>query len=154
MGDRMAGKPIVQAMVLADRIYKDESGRMIIAGTFTRLLAIRGVQQGQPHSVGQRQLMPYEDVGNPWLYLTISEVHKQAAFTLHVVRLADNQVCFEAQLEVTSSDPLVAVELALPLPKFPQAEEATFAIELLHEGEILSAIRMAVQVLKVGQQGR
>ena len=29
-------KPIVQALVLADHVYQDTSGKMIIAGTFNR----------------------------------------------------------------------------------------------------------------------
>src|SRR5947208_45463 len=33
-----AMKPILQALLLADKIYEDKSGKKIIAGTFNRLL--------------------------------------------------------------------------------------------------------------------
>jgi hypothetical protein len=153
-------KPTLQAMVLADHVYRDGStGKFVIAGTFSTLW--QGQQQPLPEDParkseisGPRQTFsgPIGQVGSPHLYLAVSEVHGKATLGMRYINLADSTVLIEGQIEITSSDPVSITEYSFPLPMLPLTP-GHFSLDLLYEGEILGSWRVTVKVQKK-EEGR
>ena len=84
-------KPVLQALVLADRVYSDGvSGKKIIAGTFSRMMLInREAKPDEPSLLkvpaGGMQ------AGSPFAYISITDVHREAKLTLRYVQLKEAQ---------------------------------------------------------------
>ena len=143
-------KPVLQAMVLADHVYRDAaSGKYIIAGTFGVIW--QGEQKLAPtpadsQVAGERQTFTgaIGRAGSPYLYLALSDVHCRVPLKLRYINLADSSVLIEGQIEVVSSDPLSMVEAAIGLPLLPIVP-GIFSLDLLFEGEILGSWRVTVK---------
>lgn len=145
-------KPTLQAMVLADHVYRDaSSGKYIIAGTFNTLW--QGKQQPLPDDPalpneiagkGKRYANPSGVAGSPHVYLAMTDVHRQVSLDLRYINLADSSVLLEAQIELKSTDPVSMVEYGFPLPMLP-ISPGQFSLDLLYEGEILGSWRVAVK---------
>jgi hypothetical protein len=143
-------KPVLQAMVLADHVYRDAaSGKYIIAGTFGVIW--QGEQKLAPtpadsQVAGERQTFTgtIGRAGSPYLYLALSDVHGRVPLKLRYINLADSSVLIEGQIEVVSSDPLSMVEAAIGLPLLPIVP-GIFSLDLLFEGEILGSWRVTVK---------
>ena len=143
-------KPVLQAMVLADHVYRDSaSGKYIIAGTFGVIW--HGEQKlapapAQSDIIGDRKTFTgaIGRAGSPFLYLALGDVHGRVPLELRYSNLADSSVLIEAQIEVISSDPLSMVEAAIGLPLLPIAP-GNFSLDLLFEGEILAWWRVTVK---------
>ena len=144
-------KPVLQAMVIADHVYQDRrSGKFVIAGTFgTIYLATRRLQpeSGPSEMPSGRHLVsgPISQMGSPFLYLALTEVHGQIPLQLKFVDLAEAAVLFEAEFEVRAVDPVAVAEYSLPLLPLPVAKAGTFSLDLIYEGEILGSWRITVK---------
>lgn len=150
-------KPVLQAMVLADHVYRDaESGKFLIIGTFGNLF-VRAIQPPPPDAEGvpsdteiqgQRRTMSASDVtqvGSPYLYLALTGLHGETTLKLKYVDLSDASVLFEGRVDVASVDPLALAEFSLPLPPLPR-KIGDFVLDVLHDGEILGQWRVTVSV--------
>ena len=143
-------KPVLQAMVLADHVYRDSAtGKYVIAGTFGVIW--QGEQKLAPppaesEIAGNRQTFTGKigRAGSPYLYLALSDVHGHVPLKLRYMNLADSSVLIEGQIEIVSSDPLSMVEAAIALPLLPIVP-GNFSLDLLFEGEILGSWRVAVK---------
>lgn len=137
-------KPLLQAMVLADQVYQDRTtGKMIIAGTFTRLIRRKVTQKpGEKPPFG---IPPGYQSGSPHAYIRMTEVHGAAKLELRFVDLATNQSLFQAALDVRSNDPLQSIEMNVPLPQLPMPQPGRYSLELLHEGELLGAWNISLE---------
>jgi hypothetical protein len=144
-------KPVLQALVLAERVYEDVgSGKKIIAGTFSRILFSRAVPQGEvtlPNGKKQTILMAGADGGSPYAYLSMTDVCKGTELILRFVNIEKNIVLFGTKIVVEEADRLGTVELSLPLPKLPIAEAGLYALEVMCEGEILGSHRIEAEEL-------
>jgi hypothetical protein len=148
-----AVKPVLQALLLADKIYSDAAtGKKVIAGTFSKLVIINQqakVEQGVPSTLtvpaGGMQ------AGSPFAYISVTDVHKQAKLTLRYVQLSDakQQVFFQAELMASSENPLSTVELVIPLPPLPPIK-GVFALEVLCEADLLGSHRIVVEEMPLG----
>ena len=145
-------KPTLQAMVLADQVYRDATtGKFIIAGTFSALC--QGQQKPLPQDpartsevTGPRQTFanPVGKAGSPYLYLALTEVHGRVSLGLRYINLADSTVLMDGQIDVSSADPVAMVEYSFPLPMLPLSL-GQFSLDLLYEGEILGSWRVTVK---------
>ncbi len=138
-------KPILQAFILADHVYQDgNSGKMIIAGSFSRLLRVRKehVEPGQPQPL-HRVLQ----AGSPFVYLNLVDAKQEKLhLELRWVALEDNRALFAVNVEVQApKDPLDHLELIIPLPTLPTPHDGVFALELLiNDGDPLGSWRVTV----------
>ena len=147
-------KPVLQALVVADRIYEDKAtGKKIIVGTFGRVFFKPPVKRDP----GQQIQIPSSGMqaGSPFAYVSITDVHEEAKLVIRYVRLdgePDEQQAamplFQTgEMVVKCPDRLAHVELVVPLPPLP-AVKGVFALELLSEGELLGSHRIVVEEMK------
>jgi hypothetical protein len=154
-------KPVLQAMVLADHVYRDAgTGKFLIIGTFGTLWR-RKRREAAPETearieteiegpVRYMRADEVSQVGSPYLYIALTGVHGITPLALKCVNLADSSVVLEGDVNVNAKDPLALAEFSLPLPPFDMGP-GTYSLDLLHEGEILGSWRISVKVLEEGK---
>ena len=147
-------KPMLQALVLADHIYKDAfTGKMVIAGTFNRVLfpgkALRETAEQARDNVeqppGQPRKLEWHEVarmGSPFAYISLTEIRGTIPIELRYVDLDDNVVMMRVELSVTTRSPLDTAEIVVQLPPLPTPHAGVYALELLTENEPLGSHRV------------
>ncbi len=145
-------KPVLQALLLADHVYRDaSSGKHIIAGTFTQL-HFRRNSSTEAASPSQQIRIPPDEVqriGSPWLYLSLTEMNGEVPLILRYVSLTGDRVLFEVEMQVKSDDPLKTVEIVMPLPLLPNIA-GIHVLELLWDDEMLGSHRIDVREVTNG----
>jgi hypothetical protein len=144
-------KPVLQALVLAERVYEDKGGQKIIAGTFNGFRFSRSspVQEVVgPDGVRRKTVKGGVDVGSPWAYLSLTDVWDDTKLEFQFVSLTKNQVIFRTELLVQCDDRLATVEIVVPLPKLNVPESGIYAFEVLCEGEIIGSHRIIAEEIK------
>jgi len=144
-------KPVLQALVLAERVYQDITGKKIIAGTFNRVLFSRQSVVKEvtlPDATKRKMARGGMQGGSPFAYMSLTDVCDKARLILQFVNLSKNVVLFGTDVEVTCSDRLGTVEVVIGLPQLPIQEEGTYAFEVVCEGEILGSHRITAAELK------
>ncbi len=143
-------KPVLQALVLAEHVYTDLTGKKVIAGTFGEIHFQRaGLIEEQQGLDGERQLVIKggTHAGSPYAYIALKDVIKKAEISLQFVNLSKNEVIFENTFPVESDDRFKLIEIVVPLPPLagPWSENAIFAFEVLCEGEIIGSHRLRMK---------
>jgi hypothetical protein len=103
---------------------------------------------GTPLQPGQRVLeIPPTGLqsGSPFAYLSLTEIRGPNAFVLQLVNLAEDTQLFRSDLRVDCPDPLLTVEMTVPLPPIAPTNAGIYALELLHNNEILGSLRIIVE---------
>jgi hypothetical protein len=103
---------------------------------------------GTPLQPGQRVLeIPPTGLqsGSPFAYLSLTEVRGMNNFVLELVNLADESQLFRSDLQVNCPDPLLTVEMTVPLPPISPPQAGIYALQLLHNNEILGSLRIIVE---------
>jgi hypothetical protein len=143
-------KPVLQALVLAERVYQVDDGKKIIAGTFDTVYFTKSPvvkEVNGPGGTKQKLLPGGMHGGSPYAYLSLTDVCDQTKLVLHFVNLTKNKVLFGKEIEIPSTDRLRTVEIVLALPLLPISEAGTYAFQVLCEGEILGSHRLTAQEL-------
>jgi hypothetical protein len=137
-------KPILQALILADRVYRDvATGKHIIAGTFNRILMIRNpLPPPAQQQDGAAKMLGGMNPGSPFAFISLTEILRETKLTLRYVDLQDNNALFQGEASVNANSPLETVEIVLPLPMLPTPHPGTYALELLSDDEPIGAIRI------------
>ena len=139
-------KPVLQALILAEKVYQDITGKKIIAGTFNVVCFCKssGVRQFElPDGSKRTRVAGGLHGGSPFAYISLTDIFHQTTLLLQFVNLTENQVIFSSEVTVESGDRLETVELAVPLPLLPIDEEGIYAFEVVCENEILGSCRIA-----------
>ena len=145
-------KPVLQALVVADRVYEDKiTGKKIIAGTFNRVLFGRKshFEVNAPDGEQRTVIVGGLDGGSPSAYLSLTDFSSRIELTLQFVSLSKNQTIFGTTIVVESDDRLKTVEIVAPLPRLPITEPGTFAIEVLCEGELIGSHRIVAEEVQL-----
>ncbi len=140
-------KPVLQALLLADRIYRDTTGKHIIAGTFNKMLFVKGGAGPKTVEIDgeEKQLIPGGmQAGSPSAYISLTDVRGKIQCVLRYVNLKQNNALFQTQFSIECSDPLKTVEVVLPLPTLPQMA-GVHALELLCDDEPIGSHRIIVE---------
>lgn len=138
-------KPIIQALILADHVYRDQgTGKFIIAGTFNG-----GDGAGTPELTEHQESLisntpPFHQVGSPWFYLNVIEVLGRIELDLRYVSLKDERLFFSAKIAIESDDPNKSCETCSAMPQLP-TESGVYALEVLYNDEIVGSLRVFVQ---------
>ena len=144
-------KPVLQALVLAEKVYEDKTGKKIIAGTFDAVFYKRIadlVQERELPSGKTQRLVPGGlHGGSPWAYISVTDALDGTELTLQFVNLTRNIVLLETKIVIQSQDRLNAVEIIAPLPPLPISEDGTYAFEVVCEGQILGSHRIIAKEL-------
>lgn len=145
-------KPVLQALVLAERVYTDKTGKKIIAGTFN-LIKYR-VQQAAvrpetlPDGSAAQVIDGGADLGSPTVYISVTDVVDGTIVTVQFVNIALNKILFGADFRLHCKNRLQTIELVAPLPSLDRFLRidgpGTYAIEIVCEGEILGSHRVLV----------
>lgn len=142
-------KPVLQALVLAEHVYEDKTGKKIIAGTFNAIeIATRSAQPTVDEDGAQ--LVPAgEQIGSLYAYVSLTDVGNDTELVFQLVQLNKNVVLYGTKpIPVKSPHRLAAVELVVPLPPMEHALNrggaGTYAFEILCEGGILGSWRITV----------
>ena len=134
-------KPVLQALVLAEHVYQDVTGKKIIAGTFNQVRFNRNLsplqERERPDGTKEKILLGGLHGGSPYAYISLTDVCDGTELLLQFVNLTKNQVLFGKKLSVKCDDRLRTVEIVAPLPPLPVVEAGTYAFEGVWAGEIL-----------------
>jgi predicted RNase H-like HicB family nuclease len=140
-------KPVLQALLLADRIYVDkQTGKRIIAGTFNRLAFKKRLKTETAVVDGEeRQTVPGgTQVGSPSAYISLTELRGEITCILRYVNLEHDKAIFQTQFTIKCDNPLKTVELTFPLPPLPNVA-GVHALELLCDDEPIGSHRIIVE---------
>jgi hypothetical protein len=143
-------KPVLQAILLADRVYQDAAtGKKIIAGTFNRLFFKRHVKAKESEIQGQKafEIPGGVHAGSPYAFVSLTEVIGKLECILQYVDLKNDKPLIQCSFTVESNDPLQNLELVIPLPPLPTLSAGIHALELLCDGELVGSHRIIVQEL-------
>ncbi len=142
-------KPVLQALVLAERIYETKSGSKIIAGTFSTLrmgkVIHKAVDLGDGNS--RNVVQGGTDPGCPALYISITDIVTGTELRVEVSNLTKNEVLFGTNFAVNCDNRLVTVEIVAPLPPLRCYihESGMYSFDLIWRGEILGSHRLNVE---------
>jgi hypothetical protein len=148
-------KPVLQALVLAERIYEDRSGKKIIAGTFDRVCLKRSIKEGQLQD-GTKIVPGGTDPGCPAAYISLTDVVDGTEITLQFFNVSKNVAMFYTSVLIEKADRLATIEIIAPLPPFRMflQEAGTYTLDVVWKGEILGSHRVrVVEVENPGQGG-
>lgn len=150
-------KPVLQAIVLAERVYTDEgTGKKIIAGTFNGLLVgrIENKSIDLPDGSKARLILGGTDFGCPSLYISVTDVVEGTELRLEVSDVSKNKVMFGTKFKFSQTDRLATIEIIAPLPPLGQyiREPGIFSFDLIWNGEILGSHRLIVKELSAQQE--
>jgi hypothetical protein len=149
-------KPVLQALLLADKIYEDSATKKkIVAGIFNRLLSIPGKQSQRTKDQAGNQILRVSGgmhPGSPSAYFSITDFQGAAPFLLRYVDLTDSKVLLQIGLQISCKNPLETIEVVVPMPVLPTPHKGVYALELLCENEPLGSVRVVVDELERGVQ--
>ncbi len=133
----MVEPPTLQALVLADHIYRDPAtGKISILGTFNRLFA---------RKVGNNERLGRET----YAYICLRNLRGLVSLSLCYRDLQTNVVLMRTRpIKVESKDPLRVLEIVLPVASFPMPHAGVYAFELHAGNDIVGSIRVSVDSLK------
>jgi hypothetical protein len=143
-------KPVLQALVLADRVYQEVSGKKIIAGTFSGYRFSKKppiAEIARPDGTKQRVMVGGMNIGSPSAYVSLTDVCDSTVIQIQFLNLSKNIVLFGNELTLSNVDRLQNIELILPLPVLPISEPGVYAIQVICEGEILGSWRVIAEDL-------
>jgi hypothetical protein len=146
-------KPVLQALVLAERVYEDKDSRKkIIVGTFNLIMTGRSDPGSAPVGVPGIVAAPPGgyDPGNPSAYVSLTDVVSGTKLHLEYVNLRTSQVLFQANIEISKAERLDTVELIIPLPRMTMLspEPGTYSLDVVWEGQTLGSHRLVVKKLE------
>jgi hypothetical protein len=142
-------KPVLQALVLAERIYEDVSGKKIIAGTFNGIATGEiGIPEVRLADGTNKRFIPGgTDPGCPSAYISLTDVVDGTEIDLQYVNASKNEVIFQTRFKLNVASRLQTVEIIAPLPSIAMLskEEGTFSLDVIWNGEILGSHRLLVK---------
>ena len=164
-GARSVPRPVLQALVLADHVYKEmfhrEDGHCRHvqsavrcqgkdAGAKKNLLLSKASKLSAQQPSGPRKLKRHEvsRVGSTAAYISLTEVRGTVPLELRDAYLANNRMVLRVEFSVRSGDPLSTVEAITPSPRCSCRTLASFSLlQLLSGDEPVGSHRVMVLCL-------
>ena len=122
-------RPLVQALILADHVYRDQAThKFVIAGTFRQIL------------------VPSFPIQYAWpvaAYVSLTNLRGKLALHLRFVDLHDLKVLVRTPaFGVDSEDPLASIELACQVGVLPLPHAGAYALEVVANDEPVGSLRI------------
>lgn len=130
MGDNKTKRsyPGLQALLLADQIYTDQSGKRIICGTFSKIFSAE---------------FPTMTSFSCFAFVLLVDVVEEVEVRLRLVSLADNEVVMEGgPVKIKHNDPLSPVDLVVQIPPMPLPHAGVYSFECVADGMMIGSIRL------------
>jgi hypothetical protein len=122
--------PVLQALVLADQIYTDQSGKRIICGTFSKIF-----------SLGFPTITSFP----AFVFILLVDVVGEVVLQLRFVSLDDNQILMESKpIKIKSKDPLTPLDIVVQIPPFPLPRAGIYSFECWTDGTMIGSVRLQV----------
>lgn len=147
-------KPVLQALVLAEHIYQDVSGKKVICGTFNQVrFSTKPLAQQRKTAEGEtvRVIPGGVQGGSPYAYLSLTDVVDETALVFQFVNLTLNQTLFTRRIVIKDVNRLATIELVLPLPHLGISKAGVYAFEIVCEGEIIGSYRISASEFDLTQ---
>lgn len=141
-------KPILQALVLAERVYEEKNGKKIIVGTFNKIVfgKIEHREENLPDGNKILVVPGGTDIGCPAIYINLTDVVDGTQITLQFANVTNNEELFGTSFRIEKSDRLSTIEIIAALPPLSHCvnEAGTYSLDVIWEGEILGSHRLRV----------
>jgi len=125
---RLRSSPVLQALLLADQIYTDVSGKRVICGTFTKIFS---------------RTFPVQTSFAPFAFVLLVDVVGEVVLQLRLVSLKDNQILMESgRLKINSPDPLTPLDLVIQIPPLPLPHAGFYSFECWTDEIIIGSVRL------------
>ena len=129
--------PVLQALLLADHIYTDTSGKRIICGTFSRIFG---------------ESFPSITIFRAFAFVLLVDVVGEVVLQLRFVSLEDNEIIMESDpTTIRNPDPLTPLDLVVRLPQLPLPKAGIYAFECWVDETMIGSVRL--QVAKTPSEG-
>jgi len=147
-------KPVLQALVLAEHVYQDVTGKKVIAGTFNHVRIVRTpvVKEAELPNGNKQVFVPGGiQCGSPYAYISLTDVCDGTKIQLQFVNLSKNAVIFGTEVAIESDNRLRTIEIVAPLPPLPIQEAGVYAFEVVCAGVILGSHRVTAEELPTNE---
>jgi hypothetical protein len=136
-------KPVLQALILAERIFEDKGGRKIICGTFNTLHLWPSRQHDNTvEQDNESEGLPTGVSGSPYAFISLTDVCNNTTLELQFASLKPNRVLLSNQLKIECHDRLATIELVVPLPHLIVPGPGVYTFDVIYDGEVLGSHRM------------
>lgn len=127
--------PTLQALLLADHVYKDaNTGKFVIAGTFRNLWA---------------REFPSQFAREVHAFVSLTNLRGKTSIHLRYVHLKELKVLVQTpDVEIESKDPLATLELSFLIPGLPMPEPGPYSFELHADGELVGSLRVVASEIE------
>jgi hypothetical protein len=140
--------PVLQALLLAEKVWKTADGQHIIAGTFNSVNLIKKASLSRTIEAedGQKiRIMRGGQSGAPYAYLSLTDVCDDTILLLQFVSLRLNKVFFQTGVKIASKDRLATVEIVVALPLLELPGPGIYSFEVICEGELIGSHRIVAK---------
>ena len=142
-------KPVLQALVLAERVYTDSrTNQKVICGTFNHIHLAPDEQRMFETSDGRQELMipGGADPGCCSAYVSLTEVFFGTELTLTLFNQTRHVPILSTGVRINKESRLDTIELIVPLPPLRKflTEAGTYSLDVVWDGEILGSHRILV----------
>lgn len=122
--------PVLQALVLADHIYTDTSGKRIICGTFSKIVSLK---------------FPSVTSFSAFVFILLVDVSGEVVLQLRFVSLYDNEILVESsKIPIQNKDPLTPIDIVLQIPPFPLPRAGIYSFECWTDDTMIGSVRLQV----------
>lgn len=129
--------PIVQSLLLAERVYRDQaSKRYIVTGIFNCIEFAEFEQDTAKNQAGRP--------GAPWVYVSVTEVRKSTEFQLRYVNLRNDAIIMGTKFTITGDDPVQVHERGFGMP-MPPIVAGVQELQLLVGEYLLGRVRVTIK---------
>ena len=129
--------PIVQSLLLAERVYRDQiSQRYIITGIFNCIEFAEFERDAAKNQAG----CP----GAPWVYISVTEVRKKTEFLLRYVNLENDAIIMGTKFTIAGDDPLQVHERGFGMP-MPPISAGVQELQLIVDECLLGRVRVTLK---------
>jgi hypothetical protein len=151
-------KPVLQALILAERIYEDKSsGKKVICGTFNRVTMFQIEREVHEADDGTKHtIVPGgTDFGCPAAYVSLTDVVEGTELVLQFFNQTKNESVLHTGVRITGADRLATIEIVVPLPTVSSfiKEPGTYSLDVLWKGELLGSHRVLVVTSEAKNSG-
>ena len=122
--------PVLQALLLADQIYTDVSGKRIICGAFSKIFCKK---------------FPTVAGFSPFAFVLLADVIGEVVLQLRFVSLNDNEILMESsKTRIKSDDPLTPLDIVFRIPPFPLPHKGIYSFECWADETMIGSVRLHV----------
>jgi hypothetical protein len=124
-------EPLLNAMLMADRIVTEDNGKKVLVGVFSRF----NIQQFPA------QIAPW------FLYAGVENLEGHNTFVFNLAREDTQEVAFSAGGEIQIQDPTSGVEVVFMVPPIILRAPGTYVLQFLVNGKALISRNVPVNLV-------